>query len=375
MANGAVLIFLHADTRLPDGTFQILREVFADGEVQCGTFRISFDVDHWFLRFLSFASLCDLGLFRFGDQCITIRRAFFESLGGFPGWRLFEDIELVRRARRRTRIKRFPLAVTSSARRFLQNGIIRQQAKNTWYTVRYLLGTPPDKLATEYGRRDGDFEGSKLVIFLRYPRAGSVKTRLAAGLGDHCAAVFYRDCVARLMHEIRRLPKAVARLVWYTGGTEEEMKDWLGDGPCYHAQPDGCLGERLSCAVEESFRQGATKVIALASDVPDLSTELILAALRSLDRTDVVVGPTLDGGYYLIGMKRPYAGLFRNISWSTDRVYRQTLDAARMLGLRSKSLDRLGDIDTLDDLVKWLARSGRHSTKTAIAGTVRPGDP
>lgn len=162
LATGDVLVFLHADTRLPDGTFKRLREIFADSPVQCGTFRISFDIDHWFLRFLSLVSLFDLGLFRFGDQCLVARKSFFESIGGFPTWKLFEDIELVRRARKKTRIHRFPMTVTTSARRFLQNGILRQQAKNTWFTAQYFLGTSPENLAAKYERGNRHFEKSSV---------------------------------------------------------------------------------------------------------------------------------------------------------------------------------------------------------------------
>lgn len=162
LATGDVLVFLHADTRLPDGAFERLREIFANNPVQCGTFRISFDIDHWFLRFLSFVSLFDLGLFRFGDQCLVARKSFFESIGGFPTWKLFEDIELIRRARKKTQIHRFPMTVTTSARRFLQNGILRQQAKNTWFTAQYLLGISPENLAAKYERGNRHFDKSSV---------------------------------------------------------------------------------------------------------------------------------------------------------------------------------------------------------------------
>jgi glycosyltransferase involved in cell wall biosynthesis len=99
-------------------------EIFTDDRVKCGTFRLSFDSGHWLLRLISFLSLFDFGFFRYGDQCLVIRKSFFESIGGFSASKLFEDIELVRRARKRTRIRRFPMTVTTSARRFLENGII-----------------------------------------------------------------------------------------------------------------------------------------------------------------------------------------------------------------------------------------------------------
>jgi rSAM/selenodomain-associated transferase 2 len=161
LATGEVLIFLHADTRLPENAFERLADIFADGRVQFGTFRISFDVNHWFLRFLSFISVCDLGLFRFADQCFVVRKSFFQSLGGFRNWTVFEDMEFFRRARKKTRTLRFPMAVTTSARRFVQNGIIRQQVKNTWLTVQYLLGVSPAELALKYYNCSTDLRNQK----------------------------------------------------------------------------------------------------------------------------------------------------------------------------------------------------------------------
>jgi rSAM/selenodomain-associated transferase 2 len=161
LTTGEVLVFLHADTRLPENAFERLRVIFSDSRVQFGTLRITFDVNHWFLRFLSFISVFDLGLFRFGDQCFVVRKSFFHSLGGFHNWTVFEDMEFFRRARKKTRTLRFPMAVTTSARRFVQNGIIRQQIKNTWLTVQYLLGASPAELALKYYKCNTDLRDQK----------------------------------------------------------------------------------------------------------------------------------------------------------------------------------------------------------------------
>jgi rSAM/selenodomain-associated transferase 2 len=150
LATGDVLIFLHADTRLPENAFERINDIFINSRVQFGTFHINFDVNHWFLRFLSFISVFDLGLFRFGDQCFVVRKSFFHSLGGFRNWTIYEDMEFSRRARAKTYALRFPMAVTTSARRFMRNGIIRQQVKNTWLTTQYLLGISPEKLTRKY---------------------------------------------------------------------------------------------------------------------------------------------------------------------------------------------------------------------------------
>ena len=155
-ATGDVLLFLHADTRLPAGTFALLRGRFAGEGIQIGTFRLAFDRKHWLLAVYTFFSRFDSVFTTFGDQCIVVRRSFFEALGGFPEWPLFEDVALLQKARRRTRVHSFPAAVVTSARRFEQEGIVRQSLRNGWYVLQYLWGASPWELAAKYekeGRR------------------------------------------------------------------------------------------------------------------------------------------------------------------------------------------------------------------------------
>lgn len=149
-AHGNLLLFLHADTTLPSDAAAVLERVFADGRTQIGTFRLSFDAEGWFLRTCAWFTRFDSVFTRFGDQAIVIRRDFYAQLGGFPEWPLFEDVELMRRARRITRIASFPAAVTTSARRFQRSGHLRQQWRNGWLLCRFLGGACPHALAAEY---------------------------------------------------------------------------------------------------------------------------------------------------------------------------------------------------------------------------------
>ena len=155
-ASGDILIFQHIDSTLPNGALELLKQEFLRTDVQVGTFRMRFDLNHWFLNMSGYLTRFDSILTRFGDQCIVVRRNFFNELGGFPDWPLFEDVEFLRRARKRTRIWSFPMEVITSARRFQKNGIYRQQMFNGLLVLQYCFGADVKKLAEKYrnfGRR------------------------------------------------------------------------------------------------------------------------------------------------------------------------------------------------------------------------------
>ncbi len=149
-AHGNLLLFLHADTLLPPDTAEVLASAFADDRTQIGSFRLRFDRAGWFLHSCGWFTRFDSVFTRFGDQGIVVRRDFYGQLGGFPAWPLFEDVELLRRARRLTPVVSFPAAVTTSARRFQRAGHLRQQWRNGWLLCRFLAGASPHALAAEY---------------------------------------------------------------------------------------------------------------------------------------------------------------------------------------------------------------------------------
>ncbi len=356
-AAGEIIVFLHADTILPRDAFNYLSEIFSKDEVKIGNFGIVFDTKHWFLRLLSFLANFDMGLFRFGDQGIVIRKSLFDDLGGFPNWMLFEDFELIRAARKQTRVYRFPVSVVTSARRFVKNGIIRQQIKNVYYTIQYMLGVSPWRLAEKYYGNSLKFERS-LVIFLRYPSEGEVKTRLARTIGKEMATQFYRDCIEHLFKEVENLPTDIVRNIYYTPRSAgKRVRRWAGRSFRFKPQVNGVLGEKLKTIFRDQFEKGFKKVIITATDVPDLTVDDIEEAFSALKEADLVIGPSFDGGYYLIGMNELYPSLFDGVAWSTDAVYDQTVSSAGELGLRVHNLRILDDIDTEDDLRRWQRKS------------------
>jgi rSAM/selenodomain-associated transferase 2/rSAM/selenodomain-associated transferase 1 len=353
LASGDIVLFLHADTRLPANAFDVLAEFFRDEDVQVGTFRVAYVPNHPALALYSILARHDTIFSSFGDQCLVARKQFFTSLGGFPDWPLFEDVHFLRMARGKTRIYKFPATVTTSSRRLQQNGALRQLARDVWYIVQYLRGVLPEELAAKY---DGwhQYAEMSLIIFARYPLPGKVKTRLARDIGDEAAAEFYKLCAEHVFRESDTLSGRVQRYLFYSDPEDsKDMQDWGGPRFNYEAQVGSDLGRRLEHALGTVFEHGAQKAIVLATDVPGITAHTIDEAFRALDSSDVVLGPCPDGGYYLLGMKRLYKELFIDISWSTNQVLNETSDVMRRLGLSVRRLPALADIDTGEDLRRW----------------------
>ncbi|UCD15236.1 MAG: TIGR04283 family arsenosugar biosynthesis glycosyltransferase [Candidatus Omnitrophota bacterium] len=149
-ARGSILLFLHADTKLPFDAFGQINNVFKNGRTKIATFRMKFDFNHWLLQCYEYFTRFDSIFTLFGDQCIVVRKSFFEAIGGFPDWPLFEDVRILQKARGRTKIVSLPGPVITSARKFIKNGLLRQQIHNGIFLLRYLCGASPHLLAREY---------------------------------------------------------------------------------------------------------------------------------------------------------------------------------------------------------------------------------
>lgn len=198
----------------------------------------------------------------------------------------------------------------------------------------------------------------RLLIFLKYPTPGQVKTRLASALGDAAAADVYRTCVESTLRAMQGFRQEA--VLWVAQAEAlEACRHWLG--PEWNIQPQqgDVLGERLIHATAQAFAQAAGPVVAIGTDSPWLSAQTVEDAFRSLKRNDVVLGPSQDGGYYLIGLSRNLPGVFENITWSTADVYQQTLANALRLGLSVESLAMGYDVDTIADLDRFLLEHRR----------------
>jgi hypothetical protein len=200
-----------------------------------------------------------------------------------------------------------------------------------------------------------NFKDTALIIFVRLPVPGKVKSRLAESLGAQAAAALYRECAENLFRECSLIASGLQVFIFYCDRQDKAaVERWAGQGFRFSPQRGRSLGRRLENALGEVFGSGAARAVVMASDVPDLSAGLINDAINSLDDYNIVVGSSCDGGYYLLGLRNLHRELFRGISWSTDRVLSQTLDAAGRLGMSVKMMPQLRDIDTVEDLREWM---------------------
>ncbi|MGB5595065.1 MAG: TIGR04282 family arsenosugar biosynthesis glycosyltransferase [Crocosphaera sp.] len=192
-----------------------------------------------------------------------------------------------------------------------------------------------------------------LIIFTRYPEAGKTKTRLIPALGAKGAAILQKKLTEHTVKEAKKLIKDVSIYIYYTGNSQEVMKNWLGDDLAYYPQEKGDLGQRMQSAFRESFELGFTNVVIIGIDCPDLNINLIKNAFESLNDHDLVLGEATDGGYYLIGLKLVIPELFAQIPWGTDQVLSLTKNMAKKLMLNTFILPTLSDVDRPEDLYIW----------------------
>ncbi|MBD2767438.1 TIGR04282 family arsenosugar biosynthesis glycosyltransferase [Hymenobacter sp. BT664] len=193
-----------------------------------------------------------------------------------------------------------------------------------------------------------------LLVFARHPVLGQVKTRLAHAVGPEEALRVYHELLGRTRAAAEGL--AVAKTLWLAG---EPVADAAFEGwPGYEQrpQPAGDLGERMHQAFAAAFAAGATAAVIVGTDCPDLTTGHLSAAFHHLAQHDVVVGPALDGGYYLLGLRALVPDFFVDKAWSTSAVLAATLADADRLGLRVAHLPTLSDVDTVHDLTAWQGR-------------------
>lgn len=194
-----------------------------------------------------------------------------------------------------------------------------------------------------------------LLLFTRFPEPGKVKTRLIPALGAEGAASLHRQLTAHILQIIRNFVKTnnTDLIICFAGAHVQGMRWTFGIDDQYQTQAEGDLGRRMSSAFADSLELGRRRVVLIGSDCPGISEKVLHTAFFHLHYYDLVLGPAIDGGYYLIGLTEPVPELFRDVPWGTAEVLAITLIRAARLGLRTILLEPLTDIDRPTDLPVW----------------------
>lgn len=191
-----------------------------------------------------------------------------------------------------------------------------------------------------------------LIVFVKNPEKGKVKTRLASVSGDDAALRIYQF----LLEKTRSAALGVgcSRLLCYSEYVPA-TDNWPDTAFLKAVQSPGDLGQRMTSAFHQAFHSGAQKAIIIGSDCPELDSRLIREAFEALDNTDFVIGPARDGGYYLLGMKQFTPEIFREVPWSTATVAEDTLQIVHSLDKDYTLLPQLSDIDEYEDWISYVS--------------------
>ncbi len=200
-----------------------------------------------------------------------------------------------------------------------------------------------------------------LILFTRYPMAGKAKTRLIPALGGEGAAQLQKKMTKHILGRGRIFSEKYPQTkieIHHSGGNLSLLQAWLGEDLTYIPQAEGDLGKKMYCALENSFTQGAQKALIAGCDCPLLTPEIFAEAFEELEHHDLVLGPALDGGYYLIALKKAIEEIFQDIVWGKEQVLARTLEKAESLKLKVKLLEEMSDVDYPEDLWVWEKASG-----------------
>lgn len=331
-----VLLFLHADTALPAEADRWVGEAIAAGAAW-GRFDVRIDSREPLLRLVGGAMnlRSRLSGIATGDQAMFVRRRVFEQAGGFPEVALMEDIALSERLKRFGRPACLRWPVLTSARRWENQGTVKTILLMWQLRARYFFGADPRALALRYGYVAGPVPPvAAVAVLAKAPVPGWAKTRLARSIGAIAAA--------RAQRKFSRLTVCAAQqaglgpvTLWCAPDTSHRFFRALDRDHRVEllAQPTGDLGVRMRQAVQHHFAQAEpAPLLIVGTDCPLLSPGHLHQAAAALADHDAVLIPAEDGGYALVGMRRPLPDVFSAITWSTPQVLQQTRERLRALG-------------------------------------------
>lgn len=187
-----------------------------------------------------------------------------------------------------------------------------------------------------------------LIIFIKNPVKGKVKTRLAATIGDDMALEIYQKLIRHTLNIVEHI--AADKFIFFSDSIDETIR--YVNTPVYkEVQSGNDLGEKMNNAFMQLFKGGYKRVVIVGTDCPGITANILEKAFDEFNNSDVVIGPATDGGYYLLGLKEMHNHLFEKIAWSTSAVLHSTIERCSANKLSYYLLSALSDVDKEEDLV------------------------
>ena len=191
------------------------------------------------------------------------------------------------------------------------------------------------------------------LVFVKHPTPGAAKTRLVPKLTPEQAAALSKAMTEDTLRSTCQSDSYQTTVCFTPPSAHQGVRSWLGPDVSLQEQCRGNLGARQYDAIRRAVKAGFRKAVIIGSDCPTIVASDIETAFQALEHTDVVIGPAEDGGYYLIGARRPVQSIFDGISWSTEKVMTETTARVEEAGLTLTLLDVKSDIDSYDDLERY----------------------
>ena len=187
-----------------------------------------------------------------------------------------------------------------------------------------------------------------LIIFIKNPVKGKVKTRLAATIGDDLALKIYQKLISNTLNMVKSV--AADKFIYFSDSIDETI-GYVNSPVHKEVQSGNDLGEKMNNAFAQLFKSGYKQVVIVGTDCPGINENILEKAFLELDNNDVVIGPATDGGYYLLGIKEIHNHLFEKIAWSTSTVLHSTIEKCKINKWSYTLLTALSDVDEEKDLV------------------------
>ena len=356
-AGGDVLLFLHADTLLPDNADRIIADNLSASGKTWGRFDVRLSGHQTLLRPVEFMmnARSRISGIATGDQAIFVKQGTFDAIDGFPEIPLMEDIAMSRLLKTTGSPLCLRQTVTTSSRRWERHGIVRTILLMWCLRLAFFLGADPRWLAhAYYGRKPTwTVPRSRILVFAKAPIPNTVKTRLIPTLSPDQAADLQSQLVT---HTLKNATAGELAPVELWCSPDHRHPFFLSIAERFKiplkSQSEGDLGERMGNALRKTLMDNRYAIL-IGTDCPVYDTDYLYAALKALQGgADAVVGPAEDGGYVLIGLSRYDPALFRGIHWGSDSVLAETRERLRTAGFQWRELPPLWDVDRPNDLIR-----------------------